>query len=362
MAIDTKRLVITSLLYKLIFKIMVHTLFTASSTTRIMKRSGILFILLFFNMQIFSQVRKSTDIIDSCCTLVKSAKLFQFRDLYPQVFYYVISRQDPNYKSFHNAIQNKDLKSAYRYLDSIANNEATWADFIASEDAKSIEGSKKFQTLNNRYKKRMDGKMGDLRKNLWQMMRTDQGIRFLYMELTNNNANDFIVKAVRHEMIRIDSINTSAVKKILDNNDWPDKNIVGNDAEQAMWLLVQHADHDPYVAVKGLSMLMAAVDKGGADKWQFAYLVDRIRMHEHRPQIYGTQTISKKDINGNRIYPIPIEDPENLDSRRTSMGLESMKKYMESFGAGNTWSFEWYILNRATCKALYEKRYKQQNI
>ena len=46
-----------------------------------------------------------------------------------------------------------------------------------------------------------------------------------------------------------------------------------------------------------------------------AYLIDRIRTGEHKPQVYGTQ------------WNVPVEDPAHVDQRRASVGLGPLAVY-----------------------------------
>ena len=66
----------------------------------------------------------------------------------------------------------------------------------------------------------------------------------------------------------------------------------------------------------------------------YAYLVDRIRMHEGREQVYGTQTYrAKTDDGGTFFFVIPIEDVDHVDERRAAMGMEPLAEYVESMNA-----------------------------
>ena len=54
----------------------------------------------------------------------------------------------------------------------------------------------------------------------------------------------------------------------------------------------------------------------------YAYLVDRIHMHEGREQVYGTQTYKIKEEDGRSFFFIvPIENIEHVDEQRAAMGM-----------------------------------------
>src|SRR5205807_6862150 len=85
------------------------------------------------------------------------------------------------------------------------------------------------------------------------------------------------------------------------------------------WLVVQLGDAD--LQRRALEHLEAAVDCGDADPSHFACLLDRVRMSEGRPQVFGSQFVSAGD---DAVTPWPIEDPLSVDDRRRLMGLEPL--------------------------------------
>ncbi len=66
-------------------------------------------------------------------------------------------------------------------------------------------------------------------------------------------------------------------------------------------------------------------ESGQVRRPDLAYLIDRVHVNEHKPQIYGTQF---HVVDGVR-RPRPIRDSANVDKRRESMGLSTMKEYTE---------------------------------
>src|SRR5262249_41729217 len=93
------------------------------------------------------------------------------------------------------------------------------------------------------------------------------------------------------------------------------------DGAHAAWLLAQHADRESQPAF--LDLLRAAVAAGEASVTDLAYLDDRVRMRAGQPQLYGTQFIH--DEQG--LRPWAIEDLENVDQRRASVGLGPFADY-----------------------------------
>jgi hypothetical protein len=125
------------------------------------------------------------------------------------------------------------------------------------------------------------------------------------------------------EMEAIHVQNASRLKEILAEHGWPLAGIVGDDAAEAAWLIVQHAIGDPPFQRQCLRLLQSAAETGKVPLWQAAMLEDRIRMFEGSPQIYGTQL--ETDSEG-RVRPYVLEDPEHVEERRSKVGLEPLSR------------------------------------
>ncbi len=127
----------------------------------------------------------------------------------------------------------------------------------------------------------------------------------------------------------VDEKNTARLQEIVGEIGWPTVSKVGKEASLRAWLLVQHADHDPEFQQHCLDLMKEARD-GEVDPHDVAYLEDRVRVNTDRPQLYGTQMDTTFDREGNVISykPRPIEDPENIDARRASMGMGPHAEYV----------------------------------
>jgi hypothetical protein len=123
------------------------------------------------------------------------------------------------------------------------------------------------------------------------------------------------------KMMRVDEDNTAWLTELTARRGWPGRTLVGEDGAHAAWLLAQHADRESQPAF--LDLLRAAVAAGEASVTDLAYLDDRVRMRAGQPQLYGTQFIH--DEQG--LRPWAIEDPENVDQRRASVGLGPFADY-----------------------------------
>jgi hypothetical protein len=120
----------------------------------------------------------------------------------------------------------------------------------------------------------------------------------------------------------VDERNTGRMRAVVSEIGWPTVSKVGAQAEHMAWLLVQHAEH---AFQKDCLALMAHEPADEVCPRHLAYLEDRILVREGRPQRYGTQL--EKDANGWK--PVPTDDPEGLDARRQSVGLEPISEYLD---------------------------------
>lgn len=121
----------------------------------------------------------------------------------------------------------------------------------------------------------------------------------------------------------VDIENTKRMKEIIEQIGWPTISKVGERASDMAWLLVQHADLDRQFQQMCLELLKAQ-PAGEIKPANIAYLEDRVRVGDKRPQLYGTQFYT--DEKGT-FGPKPIEDLDHIDERRKAVGLGTMAEY-----------------------------------
>ena len=139
-----------------------------------------------------------------------------------------------------------------------------------------------------------------------------------------NDSPDDIQLLMR--MMETDAQNTMWLDEIIQQHGWPSNTLVGEEGAQAAFLIVQHSPALQFQK-KCLQLLEQAVDEKEADAISLAYLTDRIRTSEGKPQLYGTQGQTSSD---GSIIPFPIEDEEHVDERRKALGLEPVAEYFKS--------------------------------
>jgi len=176
-----------------------------------------------------------------------------------------------------------------------------------------------------------------LQKQLNAIYDEDQIVRFRYIDsIKKYGYHNPVVDSIGRVMQFNDSINTLKVSKILDEKGWVGKDKVGAKANQALFLVIQHADIN--TQKKYLPLMRDAVKKGNAMISSLALLEDRVALREGRRQIYGSQIGT--DPQTNKEYVLPLEDPDNVDRRRAAVGLEPLSEYVKNWNI--VWDVEKY--------------------
>jgi len=159
-----------------------------------------------------------------------------------------------------------------------------------------------------------------LKETLENIFERDQYDRLLWSQAVKNNPGD----AERNEQLAqraltTDSLNLVLVDEILSQHGFPRKEQVGDFANQAVWLVFQHADLK--YQKRFLPQLEAAVSAREKPAAVFlALLRDRIDVREGRPQRYGTQIDGKGNI-------APLLDASRVNQWRQEVGLPPIEQY-----------------------------------
>jgi hypothetical protein len=119
--------------------------------------------------------------------------------------------------------------------------------------------------------------------------------------------------------------NAVLLDKLIRTNGWPGIALVGLEGSRAAWFIAQHSICTPELQRRFLSLLAKASENGDASKAQAAFLSDRIRFNENKPQLYGT--VLDWDETGE--LSCEVEDPDQLDARRKEVGLAPYRQELE---------------------------------
>jgi hypothetical protein len=126
------------------------------------------------------------------------------------------------------------------------------------------------------------------------------------------------------EQCRNSLAQTRWLKREVARGGWFIRSRDGEPAATAAWLIAQHADQDMAFQKDALDRLERLLPSGDLDRSEYAFLWDRIAVNEGRLQRYGTQF---KGCVNDRSEPAPMENPAGVDTRRATLGMESLEVY-----------------------------------
>ena len=132
-------------------------------------------------------------------------------------------------------------------------------------------------------------------------------------------------KQVVDRQNEIDSKNRQRLDEIVKDHGWPKMSSFGPEASGVAFLIVQHADLD--YQKKYLPLIKESVTSNEARPSDLAMLQDRILTREGKKQIYGTQVRVNQSTQVMELYP--IEDEQNVDARRATVGLGPLAQYLK---------------------------------
>jgi len=124
------------------------------------------------------------------------------------------------------------------------------------------------------------------------------------------------------------------LKPILKTSEFPTDKRFGEGTLRSLFYITQHADEDVDFQV----MMLEEFEQrpGSIESTLLALLTDRVKLNQGKLQIYGSQL----ECRDGEYHPRPVENPEMLDERRTSVGLEPFADYAAGTpGCGNGTSF-----------------------
>lgn len=141
------------------------------------------------------------------------------------------------------------------------------------------------------------------------------------------------MQALWQEIVYNDSITLIMVKEILDKHGWLGPDEVGEKGNSALFLVIQHANLE--TQEKYIPLLREAVKSGKARPSNLALMEDRMALRQGKLQIYGSQI--GFDESNNESYVLPLQDPDNVDKRRSEVGLGPLSEYV------SRWKIAWDI-------------------
>lgn len=132
------------------------------------------------------------------------------------------------------------------------------------------------------------------------------------------------VQGYHPDMAALHTRNLTRLVERVSVHGWPGRSLVGPEAANAAWRILQHGISQPVLVRKLAPLVADAAARGEVEPRLAAMLEDRIRVLEGRLQRYGTQY----DYDQTLTAMVPqhgVEEPETLNERRAALGLPEMQ-------------------------------------
>lgn len=149
--------------------------------------------------------------------------------------------------------------------------------------------------------------------------------QFMAQDLSDA-ALDLYDAKVEQETCLVDQFNRTWLKETIARRGWFRISVDGEKASDAAFNMIQHADDDVAFQQAMLALVEKEVAAKEASPSNYAYLWDRVAVNTGKPQRYATQGTCHGPGDWR---PNTLEDPANVDARRTAYGIDwPLKDYI----------------------------------
>jgi hypothetical protein len=171
----------------------------------------------------------------------------------------------------------------------------------------------------------------DFRARTTEMVRLDQLVRtWEPEEPIPPELRQKVWNGLWERVKAVDKQHTRELERWVRRNEWPTLSQVGRTGMRNAWLIAQHADHKVAFQKVVLRQLGDRARRGEAERWQYAYLWDRVAVNEKRLQRFATQG---RCVARDAWEAWPFERPVLVDKRRAKMGLDTYAEYRARMSA-----------------------------
>lgn len=308
-------------------------------------RKTVLF--LVFSISVFIAISQNSP-ANYTVLLKKADSLYKAKDYLKSAFTYSEAFKVNGWKASSNDRYNAACSwalanypdSAFFNLYRIANfmNYTNYGHITVDKDLISLHQDERWNPLLDIIKQNKDKAEANLNKPLVAQLDSilidDQKYRKQMKDVEKEFGNDSKeMKTLWKTINEKDSVNLIKVKTILDTYGWLGSDVVGSQGSSTLFLVTQHADQT--TQEKYLPIMREAVKNGKAQGSNLALLEDRVALGQGKKQIYGSQV--GRDTETQLYYVLPLEDPDNVDKRRSSVGLQPLADYL------NRWQLKWDV-------------------
>ncbi len=163
------------------------------------------------------------------------------------------------------------------------------------------------------------------------MVSADQAYRELLQRMSKEGNKSANIEQTRSQLRHIDEQNYYEIVTYFYEHGFLGYDKVGEEGSNNFWLLVQHQTEHPEFQEKVLLAMEKEVMKDNADRKNYVYLLDWVKMVKGEAQVYGSQLRLNKEADIYEVYN--LEDPEHVNERRSEIGLEPIEDYVQKVNA-----------------------------
>lgn len=227
------------------------------------------------------------------------------------------------------AAQTDNKKQAYAYLRKAIEKGLDDPETIKKRPGlMPLFSTKEWMEILNELQKAQESKYGALSAQLEYLAVKDKMIRDVAAVVNNKKLGEEGLQAFEELHLLQDSLNQLEAKRLLADHGWPGINQVGEKANEALFIIVKHGPLD--MQEMSLLPLQKSVEAGESKAEYQAILEDLIRVQKGEKQKYGTYLNVDSQTGQKSLYP--VDDKEQVETRRAELGLEPLADYLLKMG------------------------------
>lgn len=324
-----------------------------------MKKTTLLTIIgfLIFNLSFGQENEKYSELINEAWKLYETKEYLNSAEKYSEAFSVLENKASTSdrYNAACSWALAKEIDSSFVQLFKIAEkgNYSNYGHITTDTDLSNLYSDKRWSEIAELIKVNKEKEEENYDKPLVSILDTiykeDQTYRREIKGIEEKYGRESEEMKKQFKLIlEKDSINLIKVQKILDERGWLGTDLIGVQGNSTLFLVIQHSPLE--VQEKYLQMMREAVSKGNARARSLALLEDRVALRKGERQIYGSQ-IGRDQVTG-EYYVSPLIDPDNVDKRRSEVGLGKLEDYVSHWGI--TWDIEKYKIQLLELEAKQE--------
>jgi hypothetical protein len=151
----------------------------------------------------------------------------------------------------------------------------------------------------------------------------------------------------------VGQVNQAKIKALFEQYGFLGFEQVGEEASSDFWISIQHADNDVAFQQQMLAAMRVEMERGNADKTEYAMLEDRVNVNLGKPQRFGSQVTYNEF--GQAVPKNGLVDSAKVEQFRAEFEMSSFKEYYNGMTRAHFEMNKQYLLEQGiTEPRLYE--------